>query len=65
MRRHVSQQNPLANPVLRYAVGATGAVAIAAIAYLYLDGTIQLLAYGIAVLDLLVTPQVLKQAAKG
>lgn len=65
MRPHVSQQNPLANPVLRYAVGATGAVAIAAIAHLYLDGITQLLAYGIAVLDVLVTPQILKQAAAG
>jgi hypothetical protein len=63
VRPHVSQQNPLANPVLRYAVGAIGAVAIAAIAYLSLDGITQLLAYGIAVLDVLVTPQILKQAA--
>jgi uncharacterized membrane protein len=59
----VSQRNPLTNPILRHAVGATGAIAIAAIAYLLLDGTVQLVAYGIAVLDLLVTPQILKRAA--
>ncbi|GAB6862128.1 hypothetical protein ACFR97_05735 [Haloplanus litoreus] len=59
----MSQQNPLASPVLRYAVGASGAVVIAAIAYLYLDGTVQLFAYVMAVLDVLVTPQLLKRAA--
>ena len=59
----MSQSNPLTNPILRHAVGATGAIAIAAIAYLLLDGTVQLVAYGIAVLDLLVTPQILKRAA--
>ncbi|WP_251342358.1 hypothetical protein [Haloplanus halophilus] len=59
------QQNPLANPVLRYAVGASGAIAVAAIAYLFLDGTVQLVAYAIAVLDVLVTPQILKRAAAG
>ena len=57
------RSNPLSNPILRHAVGATGAIVVAAIAYLLLDGTVQLVAYGIAVLDLLVTPQILKRAA--
>jgi hypothetical protein len=61
----VSQHSPLANPVVRYAVGATGAIAVAAVAYLFLDGTVQLVAYAIAALDLLVTPQILKRAAAG
>lgn len=58
----MSQQNPFSNPVLRYAIGLSGALVVAAVGYLYLDGTAQLLAYVIAVLDLLVTPQVLKRA---
>lgn len=61
----MSQQNPFANPIVRHAIGATGAIAIAAIAYLVLDGTVQLVAYAIAALDLLVTPQILKRAAAG
>ena len=59
----MSQQSPFANPVVRYAVGATGAIAVAAVAYLFLDGTVQLVAYAIAALDLIVTPQILKRAA--
>jgi hypothetical protein len=54
--------HPFANPVVRYAIGATSAITVGVIAYLFLSGTTQLVAYAIAVLDLLVTPQVLKQA---
>ncbi|WP_436928840.1 hypothetical protein [Halosimplex halobium] len=59
----MSQQNPLANPAIRYGIGASGALAIAVVAYLFLDGTAQLIAYAVAVLDLVVTPQILKRAA--
>ena len=58
----MSQQNPFANPVVRYGIGLSGALVVAAVGYLYLEGTTQLLAYVIAVLDLLVTPQILKRA---
>jgi hypothetical protein len=58
----MSQQNPFANPVVRYGIGLSGALVVAAVGYLYLEGTTQLLAYLIAVLDLLVTPQILKRA---
>ncbi|RCU47496.1 hypothetical protein DU504_09415 [Haloplanus salinus] len=61
----MSQRSPLANPVVRHAVGATGAIAVVAVAYLFLDGTVQLAAYAIAALDLVVTPQILKRAATG
>jgi hypothetical protein len=59
----MSQQNPFASPLVRYGIGASGALIVAFVAYSYLDGTIQLLAYAVAVLDLLVTPQILKRAA--
>jgi uncharacterized membrane protein len=58
----VSQQHPFANPAVRYAVGASGAIVVAGIAFLLLEGTTQLVAYAIAVLDLLVTPRILKHA---
>ncbi|MFC7141859.1 hypothetical protein ACFQMA_18740 [Halosimplex aquaticum] len=59
----MSQPNLLANPLFRYGVGASGAAMVAAVAYLYLEGTTQLVAYAIAVLDIVVTPQILKWAA--
>ncbi|WP_135363142.1 hypothetical protein [Halosimplex halophilum] len=56
-------QNPLASPAVRYGIGASGALAVAVVAYLFLDGTTQLVAYAVAVLDMIVTPQILKRAA--
>jgi hypothetical protein len=60
----MSQENPFTNPALRYGVGAVGALAIAVLAYSFLDGTTQLVAYGIAVLDFLLVPQFLNYAAE-
>ncbi|GGL36412.1 hypothetical protein EFA46_012570 (plasmid) [Halarchaeum sp. CBA1220] len=59
----MAQQNPFTNPAIRYAIGLSGALVIAFVAYSFLDGTTQLIAYAIAVLDLLVTPQILKQVS--
>jgi len=59
----MSHQNPLTNPAIRDAIGASGALIVAAVAYALLDGTVQLAAYAVAALDLLVTPQLLKRAA--
>jgi len=56
--------HPFTTPVVRYAIGASGAIAVAVVAYLFLSGTAQLVAYAIAVLDLFVTPQILKHAAE-
>lgn len=56
--------HPFANPIVRHGIGATGAIAIGVISYLFLSGTVQLVAYAIAALDLLVTPQILKRAAE-
>ncbi len=60
----MSAGNPFANPLIRYGIGASGALVIAFIAYSFLEGTTQLVAYGIALLDLLVTPQILKRAGE-
>jgi len=60
----MSQQNPFANPLVRYGIGASGAAVIAFVAYSYLDGTAQLAAYGVALVDLFITPQLLKHAGE-
>ena len=55
--------SPFENPLLRYGVGLWGAAVIAFVAFTYLDGTARWIALGIAVLDALVTPMILKWAA--
>jgi hypothetical protein len=57
--------NPMENPLVRHGIGLGGAVMIALVGVVYLDGTLRLVAFGIAAVDLIVTPQVLKYAAAG
>ena len=64
LRLAVDYRGMLRNPLFRWSIGLSGAVVIAAIAYFLLSGTVQLVAYGIAVLDAIVTPQILKRAAE-
>lgn len=54
----------LQNPIVRWGIGLWGGLTIAAVALLFLDGTVQLIALGIAVVDIAVTPLILKVAAK-
>jgi len=54
----------LHNPAVRWGIGLSGGAIVAAVAFLFLSGTAQLAAYGIALLDVLVTPQILKTAAE-
>jgi hypothetical protein len=63
MDEHESQ-NPLLNPVLRYGMATTSAAVVLVIAFLFLDGTARLVAVGIAVLEALVTPMILKRAGE-
>ena len=51
------------NPLFRWSIGLSGAILVAAVAYFFLSGTVQLVAYGIAAVDAIVTPQILKRAA--
>ncbi|WP_332897563.1 MULTISPECIES: hypothetical protein [unclassified Haladaptatus] len=55
--------SPLENPALRYGIGLSSAVAIALVAFLFLHGTVQLVAYGMAVLEAVAVPQFLKLSA--
>jgi len=54
----------LRNPLVRWGIGASGAVMIAAVSYFFLTGITQLIAYGMAVMDLVVTPLFLTYAAE-
>ncbi|WP_408957642.1 hypothetical protein [Natrinema sp. 74] len=53
----------LDNPAIRWGYSIASGTTIAALAVFMLDGTAQLVALGIAVLDIVVTPQILKRAA--
>ncbi len=52
----------LQSPLFRWGVGLYGGAVIAAVALLFLEGTMQLLVLGIAVVDVAFTPLILKHA---
>ena len=54
----------LHNPAVRWGMGISGGLIVAAVGFLFLEGIPRLVAYGIALLDILVTPQILKKAAE-
>lgn len=62
--QHVS--SPFENPAVRYGIGLTSAVILVFVALVFLDGTgiIQWAVLGLAVLEFLVTPQILKMAVE-
>lgn len=60
----MSEANPLADKRVRSLIGLSGGLLVALIAYFFLEGTVQLVAYGIAVLDAVVTPIILGKAAQ-
>jgi len=59
----MSDGNPFESPLVRYGLGASSAVVVALIGYLVADGTTQLLFYVVAVLDFVVTTQVLERVS--
>lgn len=54
----------MASPVFRYGYACISAAIIAFIAFAFLDGTIRWVALGIAVIDIVVTPQILKRVVE-
>ncbi|WP_199723161.1 hypothetical protein [Halobellus sp. Atlit-38R] len=50
------------SPVARYGLSLVNAAIIAIIAFVLLEGTIRWVALGIAALEIVVTPQILKHA---
>ncbi|GGM44615.1 MULTISPECIES: hypothetical protein [Haloarcula] len=55
--------SPFDNPAIRYGLPLLSATVVAAVAFLFLEGTVRYVALGIAVLEVVVAPQILKQAA--
>ncbi|GCF14851.1 hypothetical protein Harman_27860 [Haloarcula mannanilytica] len=55
--------SPFENPIVHYGIPLVSAAVVAAVAFLFLEGTIRYVALGIAALEVVVTPQILKQAA--
>ena len=51
------------SPLVRYGIALPSAAIAVAIGFLVFDGIAQYFAFGIAALDLLVLPQILKRAA--
>ncbi|WP_135852832.1 hypothetical protein [Halorussus salinus] len=56
--------SPFENPALRYGIALVNVAILVGIAFVFLDGTMRWLVLGIAVLDLLVVPRVLKMSAE-
>jgi len=54
----------LRNPAVRWGIGLWGGVTIAAVAFLFFDGTERLLLLGFAVADAAFTPLILKYAVE-
>ncbi|MFC6765063.1 hypothetical protein [Natrinema soli] len=54
----------LRNPAVRWGIGLSSGAMVAAIGLLVLEGTTQLLVFGIAVFDTISTPLILKQAVE-
>jgi hypothetical protein len=50
------------SPAIRYDISFVNAAVIALIAFAFLEGTIRWVALGIAALEVVVTPQILKHA---
>lgn len=61
-RRLVCVPSPFENPASRYGISLVNAVIVTAIAFLFLAGTIRYVALGIAALEVVGVPQILKQA---
>ncbi len=56
--------SPLERPIVHYGIGVMSALLLASVGLL-LDGTIQLVFFGIAAFELIVLPQILKTVAAG
>lgn len=60
--RNVPVCPPLSNSVVRYGLTAVNAAILVGIAFAFLDETVRWIVLGMAVLEVLITPQFLKHA---
>lgn len=56
--------SPIDNPFVRYGMGLSSAVVLAAIAFVFLDGTMRWIVLGLAVVEAIFVPQFLKMATR-
>ncbi|WP_254523690.1 hypothetical protein [Natrinema caseinilyticum] len=56
--------SPFENPVIRYGMGFGSAVILTVVAFTVLDGLARWIVLGMAVLEILVVPQILKLATE-
>lgn len=56
--------SPLESPVIRYGIGIISASIAALVAFAFVDGTIRWVILGVAAIDLVVTPQILRLAVE-
>ncbi|WP_132058070.1 hypothetical protein [Halorussus amylolyticus] len=56
--------SPFENPSLRYGLGLSSAAILVVVAFTFLEGTIRWIVLGLAVLEVVVTPRILKMAAE-
>lgn len=59
-----ADEHPFADKRVRSLVGLSGGIVIAVVAFLYLEGIAQWIGYGIAVLDVVITPYILGKAVE-
>ncbi|CCQ33985.1 hypothetical protein HLRTI_002011 [Halorhabdus tiamatea SARL4B] len=60
----MTDDNPLADARVRRLIGLSGAAVLAAVAILFLEGSLRWIVLGVAALDAIVTPYILKQAVE-
>lgn len=56
--------NPLQKPAVHYGMGLMTAAVLLIVAFLFLEGTAQYVAVGLAALEVTVVPQILKRAGE-
>lgn len=59
-----SQENILADRKVRFGLGISGAIILAFVALVYLDGLARQAVLIVAILDAVITPKILKMAAE-
>ncbi len=56
--------SPYENPVVYYGVGLSSAMILAIVAFVLLEGTIRWIVMGLAVVEAVILPQLLKMSAE-
>lgn len=54
--------SPLERPVVRYGMGLSSAVILTIVAFGFLDGTMRWIVLGLAVMEIVFVPQIMKMA---